>query len=106
MYRRLLAADIGSTTTKTVLFEIQDGAWAMKGKAVSPTTVEAPHLDVMIGLRQALSKLEALTGIRLLDGARLITPAGRAWVLTYLWLHPAQAAAFRWWLPAHERDHG
>ncbi|HPT35582.1 MAG TPA: glutamate mutase L [Bacillota bacterium] len=76
MYRRLLAADIGSTTTKTVLFEIQDGAWAMKGKAVSPTTVEAPHLDVMIGLRQALSKLEALTGIRLLDGARLITPAG------------------------------
>ena len=76
MYRRLLAADIGSTTTKTVLFERQNGSWKMKGKTVSPTTVESPHLDVMIGFRQALSKLEEQTGRKLMDGVRLITPAG------------------------------
>ena len=77
MYRRLLAADIGSTTTKTVLFERQNGSWKMKGKTVSPTTVESPHLDVMIGFRQALSKLEEQTGRKLMDGVRLITPAGQ-----------------------------
>jgi uncharacterized protein (TIGR01319 family) len=76
VYRRLLAADIGSTTTKTVLFERQNGSWKMKGKTVSPTTVESPHLDVMIGFRQALSKLEEQTGRKLMDGVRLITPAG------------------------------
>ena len=76
MYQRLLAADIGSTTTKAVVFERQDGTWVMKGKTVSPTTVESPYLDVMVGLRRTLSKLEAQTGIKLMEGSRLITPAG------------------------------
>ena len=49
------AADIGSTTTKAVVFERQDGTWVMKGKTVSPTTVESPYLDVMVGLRRTLS---------------------------------------------------
>jgi uncharacterized protein (TIGR01319 family) len=75
VYQRLLCADIGSTTTKAVMFDRHSGTWSMSGKTVSPTTVESPHLDVMIGLRQALSKLEAQTGIRLMDGPRLITPA-------------------------------
>ncbi len=75
LFKRILAADIGSTTTKTVVFERQSGTWTMVGKTVSPTTVEAPHLDVMIGLRNALSKLEAQANIQLLDRARLITPA-------------------------------
>lgn len=74
MYR-ILAADIGSTTTKTVLFEKREQGWALQAKTVSPTTVEAPHLDVMIGLRNALMKLQMRTGVKLFDGARLVTPA-------------------------------
>ena len=75
MVRRILAADVGSTTTKTVLFGNDGGKWSLLGKMTAPTTVEAPDLDVMIGLRNALSKLEGRTGITLLEGARLVTPA-------------------------------
>jgi len=73
--RRILAADVGSTTTKTVLFEKKAEGWVLLGKMIAPTTVEAPDLDVMIGLRNALAKLEARTGVKLMEGARLIKPA-------------------------------
>ena len=73
--RRILAADIGSTTTKATLFVKEAGGWRLAGKMVAPTTVEAPDLDVMIGLRNALAKLERRTGVKLLDGARLLFPA-------------------------------
>jgi len=76
MARRILAADVGSTTTKVVLFEKSGDSWTLAGKTTAPTTVEAPDLDVMIGLRNALSKLESRTGTRLLDGARLRTDVG------------------------------
>ncbi|HHY45498.1 MAG TPA: methylaspartate mutase [Firmicutes bacterium] len=72
--RRILAADVGSTTTKVTLFVKDTGGWKLAGKMVAPTTVEAPDLDVMIGLRNALAKLERRTGIKLLDGARLLVP--------------------------------
>lgn len=75
MAKRILAADVGSTTTKTVLFEKADGGWTLVGKTIAPTTVEAPDLDVMVGLRNSLSKLEARTGVKLLEGVRLIHPA-------------------------------
>lgn len=75
MIERILAADVGSTTTKTVLFERRPLGWALTGKTIAPTTVEAPDLDVMIGLRNALSKLETRTGVKLMEGARLISPA-------------------------------
>lgn len=81
---RILAADVGSTTTKTVLFERDGDGWVLRGKVTAPTTVEAPDLDVMIGLRNALVKLESRTGVKLLEGARLITPArGDAGVDTF-----------------------
>lgn len=73
--KRILAADVGSTTTKAVLFEKGPGGWRLAGKMVAPTTVEAPDLDVMIGLRNALAKLERRTGVQLLDGARLMVPS-------------------------------
>lgn len=72
--RRILAADIGSTTTKVTLFVKEAGGWRLAGKMVAPTTVEAPDLDVMIGLRNALAKLERRTGIKFQDGARLLVP--------------------------------
>ncbi len=72
--KRILAADVGSTTTKATLFVKDSGGWRLAGKMVAPTTVEAPDLDVMIGLRNALSKLERRTGVKLLDGMRLLVP--------------------------------
>ncbi len=75
MIKRILAADVGSTTTKTVLFQHDGRQWVFTAKTTAPTTVEAPDLDVMIGLRKALSRLEDRSGVKLLDGARLVTPA-------------------------------
>jgi len=71
---RVLAADIGTTMTKVTVFEKEAGQWRILGKASAPTTVEPPDSDVMIGLREAMGKLETWTGVRLLDGARLIAP--------------------------------
>lgn len=75
MAQRILAADVGSTTTKAVLFEKGADGWRLTGKMIAPTTVESPDLDVMVGLRNALRKLEARTGVKLLEGARLVRPA-------------------------------
>ncbi len=76
MASRIVAADVGSTTTKVVLFQKDnDGSWKLIHKVAAPTTVEAPDLDVMIGLRNAVAKLEKRAGLKLLDGVRLITPA-------------------------------
>ena len=55
--KRILAADVGSTTTKAALFVKDAGGWRLAGKMVAPTTVEAPDLDVMIGLRNAIANL-------------------------------------------------
>jgi len=63
---RLLIADVGSTTTKAVLF-VKSGDWSYR-RFEAPTTVEAPHEDVTVGLRAALEGLSRATGERLLAG--------------------------------------
>lgn len=67
----ILAADCGSTTTKVLLLGRSADRWRLLGRAESPTTVEAPHEDVMVGLRRALQKLEEQTGVSLLNGSEL-----------------------------------
>jgi uncharacterized protein (TIGR01319 family) len=70
---RIVVADIGSTTTKAALFAREDGAWSLR-RHESPTTVEAPHEDVAVGLRAALRGLEKDSGHTLLDGDRPASP--------------------------------
>ena len=65
--------DIGSTTTKAVLFRPADGRWEMVRRE-APTTVEAPHEDVKVGLLAALGALEEAAGERILDGDRPVRP--------------------------------
>lgn len=68
---RILAADVGSTTTKVSLFEHRGDRWFLAGKATAPTTVEKPALDVMLGFRDALYKLERATGQQLTERGEL-----------------------------------
>lgn len=70
----ILATDVGSTTTKAVLIEPRDGEYRLAARGEAPTTVEAPHEDVMVGVREAIRQVEAETGRVFLDGGRLITP--------------------------------
>jgi uncharacterized protein (TIGR01319 family) len=53
--------DVGSTTTKALLFLREAGAWRCL-RYETPTTVEKPHEDVTVGVLRALRGLEGLTG--------------------------------------------
>ena len=65
----MIIVDVGSTTTKALLFESEDGSWCFVERGESPTTVEAPFEDVMIGVNLALGILEKRSRRRLLDTA-------------------------------------
>ncbi len=72
---RILATDCGSTTTKAILIEKQDGEYRLVARGEAPTTVEAPHEDVTRGVLNAVAEVEELAGRRLLDGESIIRPA-------------------------------
>ncbi|MFO7650539.1 MAG: glutamate mutase L [bacterium] len=65
--------DVGSTTTKALLFRRESGAWRCD-RFETPTTVEKPHEDVAVGVRAALAGLERATGRRLLDSGAPCVP--------------------------------
>ena len=54
--------DIGSTTTKALWIAEREGRYRLCGRAEAPTTVEAPHEDVTIGVREALRRLGEVSG--------------------------------------------
>ncbi len=72
---RVLATDCGSTTTKAILIEKQEGQYRLVARGEAPTTVEAPYEDVTRGVLNAVAEVEELTGRRLLDGEAIIRPA-------------------------------
>lgn len=74
--RVVLATDCGSTTTKAILFEQRPEGWRQTFRGEAPTTVEAPFSDVTRGVLNAIAEVEELSGRTILDGERLLTPAG------------------------------
>jgi uncharacterized protein (TIGR01319 family) len=70
-----VVVDCGSTTTKAVLFARREGRYRLIGRAESPTTVEAPVADVMVGVRSALGLLEKQTGHSLRQADGRLEPA-------------------------------
>ena len=70
MKESYLITDVGSTTTKAVLIGGIDGEYRLLGRGEHPTTVEAPHQDVTVGVLGSLADLSSRTGRPLaLDGA-------------------------------------
>ncbi|MCP4547480.1 MAG: hypothetical protein GY835_13565 [bacterium] len=65
--------DVGSTTTKAILFRKEGERWRFY-REEAPTTVEKPHEDVTIGVMRAVGALERSCGASLLDGDRLRVP--------------------------------
>ncbi|MCC6933309.1 MAG: glutamate mutase L [Deltaproteobacteria bacterium] len=62
----VLATDCGSTTTKAVLFERKSEGWRQTFRGEAPTTVEKPLADVTIGVRNAFTEIEELSGRKIL----------------------------------------
>jgi uncharacterized protein (TIGR01319 family) len=70
---RHLIVDVGSTTTKAILFTRGEEGWHFVRRE-APTTVEAPHADVAVGLMRALGDLQEATGVTLVEGGRPTLP--------------------------------
>ena len=71
----VIATDCGSTTTKAILIEKVGEGYRQTYRGEAPTTVEAPFEDVTRGVLNAIQEVEELSGRRILDGERIITPA-------------------------------
>jgi len=68
--RYVVVTDVGSTTTKARLFAKIDDTWHIIGKVETPTTVEAPEEDVMLGVVKSIELLENLCELPLLQENR------------------------------------
>ncbi|MEO0140436.1 MAG: glutamate mutase L [candidate division WOR-3 bacterium] len=72
---RIVATDCGSTTTKSliIVYNEEEKTYRLVARGEAPTTVEKPFEDVTIGVRNAFSELEEVTGYEILkeDGTIL-----------------------------------
>lgn len=62
-----LAVDIGTTVTRSILFDVVSGKYRLIGTGTAQTTAGAPKFDVTEGIWQSLMELQYLTGRTLLD---------------------------------------
>lgn len=71
----ILVADVGAVATKVGLVDLVAGEYRLVGATRTMSTCNAPYDDVMIGVRQGIMQLEALTERRILDSKNaLIKP--------------------------------
>ena len=71
----LLVIDVGSITTRAMLFDVVDGKYRFLATGSAVTTAAAPFHDISEGVRNALEHLQKITG-RFLMGPdeRVIIP--------------------------------
>jgi len=72
----LLAIDIGTTTTRALLFDVVDGRYRFLAAGSAVTTAGAPFRDIGEGVRRALDHLQEISGRLLLrDDESIIVPS-------------------------------
>ena len=71
---RILATDCGSTTTKAILIEKRGTEYRLATRGEAPTTVEAPFEDVTKGVLNSVMEVEELSGVKLLEGEKILKP--------------------------------
>ncbi len=74
--KSFLTADCGSTNTTVALFDVANGNYRLLAKATAPTTLNGAEPDITIGIQQAISRIEEVTGRELLnEQGALIRPS-------------------------------
>jgi hypothetical protein len=72
----VVAIDIGSVTTRAILFDVVDSQYCFVAAGSAPTTVTAPTCDPLFGVVQAVRQLQEVTGRDLLGAeGKLIIPS-------------------------------
>ena len=73
----ILAIDVGATVTRAVLFDVVEGQYRFVASGQAPSTAETPFKDIGIGVREAITNLQNVTGTTLLGphDNNLIAPA-------------------------------
>ena len=71
-----LVVDVGSISTRAILFDVVDGRYRFIASGTVPSTADAPYRSVSEGVRMAIDRLQNVTG-RILIGAdeQLIIPS-------------------------------
>ncbi len=75
MPERILFADIGSIFTNVSLLEVERESIRVLESSAHPTTLDEPNRDVMVGLQNAIEKLQRWTGLNLISPDGLILPS-------------------------------
>lgn len=73
--RAILVVDCGSAFTKVALVALVDDRFRLLASTQTPSTIAPPANDVMIGLREAVARIEQITGRALLRDGGLILPS-------------------------------
>lgn len=72
----VLAIEIGTVSTRVILFDVVDGRYRFLGQGSVPTTAFAPINDVSVGVKEALDRLHDITGRALFNtGGQLQIPS-------------------------------
>src|SRR4030066_282342 len=58
----VLAIEIGTVSTRTILFDVVDGRYRFLGQGSVPTTAFAPINDVSVGVKEGLAQLHDTRG--------------------------------------------
>jgi hypothetical protein len=58
----VLAIEIGTVSTRVILFDVVEGRYRFLGQGVVPTTMGAPSHDVSAGVKAAMDELHDITG--------------------------------------------
>ena len=73
----ILAIDVGAAVTRAVLFDVVEGEYRFVASGQAPSTAEAPFKDIGLGVREAITMLQNITGATLLgeQDNNLIAPS-------------------------------
>jgi hypothetical protein len=72
----VLAIEIGTVSTRVILFDVVEGHYRFLGQGTVPTTMSAPINDVSVGVKAALDQLHDITGRVLFNAeGQLIVPS-------------------------------
>ena len=68
----VLAIDVGSATTRAMLFDVVESRYRFIAIGQSPSTIHAPFNDISAGIGESIEKLQKITGRAFIDADQRI----------------------------------